>query len=271
MEAGLQIHHDSDLPISIVQITDSHLGGDAGAEVLGMNTDYSLECVLELIERQHPDLLLCTGDLSNNGSAGAYERFRSKVQVLNKFQAWLPGNHDRPDVMKKTCQSGDELNKVVTIGRWQIVMLDSSVPDKVEGKLAESELGFLEDHLKNNTNYHQLICLHHHVLPVGCAWLDAQRTANASLLLDLLTEYPQVKGLLSGHVHQVFERQFQGFKVMTSPSTCIQFAQGSEDFRIDHCNPGYRWLQLLPQGEIKTGIERVTGVTFAVDYDSHGY
>ena len=269
----MRIDHKADSPVILVQVSDTHLGVDSTGELLNMNTDQSLDCVLSLIERAELDaqLMLCTGDLSNNGSAEAYQRFRDKMQRFSAPSVWLMGNHDHFATMEQVCKGGGELAKVIEIGRWQVVMLDSSIPMKVEGNLAEQELAFLEQQLESNPDFHQLICLHHHVLPVGCAWLDKQRIANADALLALLARFDNVKGLLSGHVHQVFEQDYQGIKIMTSPSSCIQFAPNSDDFKVDTLNPGYRSLQLLPNGEINSSVSRVTGVSFDVNYDSQGY
>ena len=269
----MYINHKPDTPITLAQISDTHLGANTGAELLNMNTDQSLDCVLSLLERARLDLqlMLCTGDLSNNGSPAAYQRFHEKIKRFSAPSAWLMGNHDHSEHMRQSCPNGNELAKVIEIGRWQVVMLDSSIPMKVEGNLAEQELSFLEQQLENNPDHYQLVCLHHHVLPVGCAWLDKQRIANADRLLSLLSRFDKVKGLLSGHVHQVFEQHYQGIKVMTSPSSCIQFAPNSDDFKVDTLNPGYRMLQLLPNGEINSSVSRVTGVSFDVNYDSQGY
>lgn len=269
----MRINHDPDLPVTLVQVSDAHLSVDTDGGLLGMNTDQSLDCVLDLVEKEQadPQLVLCTGDLSNNGSASAYQRFHDKMQRFDVPSVWLMGNHDRLSTMQDVCHSGEELAKVISIGRWQVIMLDSSIPMKVEGNIAEQEFHFLEQQLKNSSSDYQLVCLHHHVLPVGCAWLDKQRIANADLFMDLLARFESVKGVLSGHVHQVYEKEYQGKKIMTSPSTCIQFARNSDEFKVDTLNPGYRMLQLMPNGEINSTVSRVTGVTFDVDYESQGY
>ncbi|KTC63185.1 hypothetical protein AO262_22830 [Pseudomonas fluorescens ABAC62] len=46
-------------------------------------------------------------------------------------------------------------------------------------------------------------------------------------------------------------------RLLASPSTCIQFAPGSEDFKVSEQAPGYRWLRLHGDGRLETGVERV--------------
>jgi Icc protein len=76
---------------------------------------------------------------------------------------------------------------------------------------------------------------------------------------------------LWGHVHQELERDRNGMLLMASPSTCVQFAPGQKNFKLDDMAPGYRWLRLHPDGRIETAVSRVTGVKFSVDLDSGGY
>jgi 3',5'-cyclic-AMP phosphodiesterase len=49
-------------------------------------------------------------------------------------------------------------------------------------------------------------------------------------------------------------------RLMTTPSTCAQFAPGSAKFTIDPRPPGYRWLTLHPGGTIETEARWLAGV-----------
>ena len=51
--------------IRAVQLTDTHLCRATGGTLLGMDTDHSLQAVVDLVRRERPavDLLLATGDL----------------------------------------------------------------------------------------------------------------------------------------------------------------------------------------------------------------
>ena len=274
MVAALQIQAPADQPIHIVQITDAHLGKLPGTALLGMDTDASLGHVLKQVKAgPRPAVLLCTGDLSNDGSAEAYQRFEKLAAEVGSPQVWLPGNHDERQWMEQVLGANSPLlSKIVELGNWVIVMLDSSVVGKVEGALSRAELAFLDQTLKHFAGRHILICVHHHVLPVSCAWLDHQRIANSNQLLMLLEHYPEVKAVVSGHVHQDFSAHYAQFQVITSPSTCIQFAANSDSFKIDaDLCPGYRWFSLHSDGSFATGVERVQGVTFTLDLAASGY
>ena len=101
--------------------------------------------------------------------------------------------------------------------------------------------------------------------------------ANSDDFFALVDQFPQVKGIMWGHIHQQIDTYRERanatpVRLMATPSSCIQFAANSDDFQLARLNPGYRWLQLAPDGEIHSAVSRVEGVDFSVDYDdSSGY
>jgi Icc protein len=261
--------------VRLLQLTDTHLCQEAGEKLLGMDTDHSLQAVIDLALREQPqvDAVLGTGDMSNHGYLDAYQRLRGYFDRFDAPQFWLPGNHDDRACMVEVDISGTLLSNDIRFGGWQLVMLDSQVPGEVGGYLGEEQLALLRQALAlaARENLHSLVCLHHHPLPIGCQWLDEQHVADADALFAVLAEFHSVRGVLWGHVHQEVDREWQGLRLLGSPSTCVQFAPGSDNFRADTLPPGYRWLALHADGHIETGVSRVWDVPFTVDLNSGGY
>ncbi len=275
--AGREYHSlpVADNPVRVVQLTDTHLCRSRGGTLLGMDTDHSLQAVIDRVrvERPRVDLVLGTGDLADGGAAQAYERLLDYFSQLTEQHYWLPGNHDDHAAMLSAADHGQRLTGEVRIGNWQILLLNSQVPGEVGGCLGPGELDRLQRALlaARETSLHTLVCLHHQPVPVGSDWLDQQMVADADALLSTLRNFPGVKAVLWGHVHQEIDRELDGIRLLASPSTCVQFAPGSENFRADDRPPGYRWLDLHDDGRIATGVSRVTDVTFYVDLESGGY
>jgi Icc protein len=261
--------------VSIVQLTDTHLCKMQGGTLLGMDTDHSLQSVIDLVKAQRPtmDLLLGTGDLSDQGALEAYRRLQEYFAQLTEANCWLPGNHDDRANMTAVVDNPLRLCREIRLGRWQVLMLDSQVPGEVGGELGPAELAFLEEALAAavKDELYSLVCLHHQPVKIGCEWLDEQMVADASEFFSLLDRFPGVRGVLWGHVHQQVDRLHGDIQLMATPSTCVQFAPGSAGFKADSAAPGYRWLELLPDGTLLTGVSRVEGVAFNVDLDSGGY
>src|SRR5690625_7845155 len=80
----------------VVQITDLHVFADNEVTLLGVNTAQALQGVLDHIQQHQSDydLLLVTGDISQDGTAGSYELIKTMHQQLSESFFYLPYNHD---------------------------------------------------------------------------------------------------------------------------------------------------------------------------------
>jgi Icc protein len=272
---NIQLVDTHDGIVRVVQLTDTHLCHARGGTLLGMDTDHSLQAVIDLVKKERPalDLLLGTGDLADGGARAAYDRLQVYFDQLTADNYWLPGNHDGRGAMEAAASSPHRLCKEIRAARWQILLLDSQVPGEVGGGLGNAELALLEGALQRAQEQalYTLVCLHHQPVAVGCEWLDLQMVSDADAFFAVLDRYPGVRAVLWGHVHQEIDRQRNGVRLLASPSTCVQFAAGSADFKADDCPPGYRWLELHGDGRIETQVSRVWDTHFTVDLDSGGY
>jgi Icc protein len=260
-------------PALLVQISDSHLFAEADGTLLGMNTRDSLQKVIELVRAQQPqiDLILATGDISQDGTLESYQQFREQTGQLDAPARWIPGNHDEPRIMAEAAVQSALLEPVVDIGNWRVTLLDSAVPGSVPGFLQDEQLQLLAQALSEAPERHHLVCFHHHPVSIGCEWMEPIGLRNPEAFFEVLDRFPQARAVLWGHVHQEIDQMRNGVRLIASPSTCIQFEPGSEDFKVGEQAPGYRWLRLLPDGRLETGVERVIGFEFQVDYGSNGY
>jgi Icc protein len=268
----LKANAQGDLPL--LQITDTHLFSDRNKDLLGIKTVQSYEAVIEHALRYSSDCraVLSTGDLSQDHSSQSYIDFTTLIKTLNMPCYWLPGNHDQQSVMlPNLLQQGLARTRQIISEHWQIIMLDSQVEGFVYGELAERQLVFLQQALSEYPEKYALICLHHHVLPVGSAWLDQHILKNSQPFLDIIESFENVRAVLSGHVHQAGNTLHNGISFMTTPSTCVQFKPNSDNFALDTEAPGYRYLSLNKNGDIRTCIERIEPGTFTVNSDAQGY
>lgn len=259
--------------LELVQVSDTHLLAEAQGALLGLETRDSLHYVVELIRqtRPHLDLVLATGDLSQDGSVASYEHLRRQLGPLAAPMRWCPGNHDECEAMQQVAADTQLLAPVTDLGNWRIIVLDSQAPGEVSGYLAPTQLQLLEQALAEAPDRYALICMHHHPVAVGSRWMDDIGLRNAEALFEVLDRHPQVRALVWGHVHQEFDQKRKGARLLASPSTCVQFEPGQENFQLAMKAPGYRWLQLHADGQLDTGVLRVTGIEFSIDQNPEGY
>jgi 3',5'-cyclic-AMP phosphodiesterase len=267
------VSNEHSIALQVIQVTDSHLRGDEDGTLLGMNTRASLEAVLELIERNghEPDLVVATGDIAQDGSEEAYQCFQDEMSQFSCPVYWFLGNHDHNRSMVQIAAGTEALDRVVVRHGWKLIFLDSSVPGKVYGRLGKDELRLLEEELSADSKLHVLICFHHHPIDIGSAWLDNIGLRNRDEFLAIIDRHDNVRGVLWGHIHQEIDVERNGVRMLASPSTCVQFKPKTKNFAVDTVAPGYRWLNLMRDGRIETGVNRAEHIEFVIDLNSKGY
>ena len=246
--------------IRLLQVTDCHILRDPQAELKGLNTRQSFERVFDAIQSAAAsyDLLLATGDLSQDESAESYAYLAERLNRLGRPIVWIPGNHDDPETMRDAFRADNILpDKHLRIGNWQIVLLDSTVAGEVHGRVSETQLHFMREALQAVPQQHALVCLHHPAIPCGSSWLDKKSLLDAEIFRDAVCRHTNVRGVLWGHVHQQAHFRQDGIDWLSTPSTCIQFKPDSVKFALDDRPPGYRNLTLRTDGSIESEVIRV--------------
>ena len=244
--------------VRLLHVTDPHLFADPSREIYDVRTAESLRRVLvEALDGSapRPDAILVTGDIGDDESEQAYRNFRETLRGYG-IPVWcLPGNHDDPRRMARLLDSGGfRYCGHAEFGHWGLVLLDTHLPYDPSGYLSAPELARLEADLQAMADKHVMVCLHHPPFPVGSAWLDALGLRNARECLAVIERNPQVRAVLAGHVHQAFDQREGRLRYLTTPSTCAQFTPQTADCVMDLRPPGYRWLQLNPDGSIETEV-----------------
>jgi len=261
------------MPLRLLQLTDTHLFGDPGGQLLGITTRRSFESVLALAlsESPAPDALILTGDLVHDETPAGYRYLRERLKRTGIPYYCIGGNHDIQSLMME--QLGPAALLSVALRRldgWNLICLDSSEPGSDGGRLTETQLTQLTDLLADE-RAPALICLHHHPATVGSAWIDRIGVANGASLLDLCERHPHVKAVLFGHVHQAFSAWHGHCRLLGAPATCFQFEPRSRDFAIDEIPPGYRELLLYPDGQLTTRVVRLAEYAERPLYQAGGY
>ncbi len=248
-------------PLRVVQITDIHLFAKTDQQLLGLPTRESFQVVLQQVSQldPKPDLLLLTGDLSQDGRPESYQMLHDLLAPLGIPTYWLPGNHDCVPAMEQVLQGGVMApQKSFQVAGWHFLLLNSQVPGRVHGELAPETLAWLDQELRAVGDTPALVSFHHPPFVVGSTWLDGSSLQNPKALFAVLDRYPQVKLVLFGHIHQEYSQRRRGVQYLGTPSTCIQFEPGSTDFALDTQQPGFRLLHLYPNGTWWTAVERAS-------------
>ena len=236
-----------------MHITDPHLFADAKSDLRGTVTQQSLQRVLDHVQSSEwaADIVAMTGDLIQDDSAEAYQRFCDLFSTLGLPIHCVPGNHDVRSLMQTALQRQMfHYCENVRLRSWLIIGIDSCLAGDAAGEVKKNELKNLRSTLDTTDAPNVLICLHHPPLPVGSKWLDGVGLKNADVFLELICQYPHVRAAIFGHVHQAFDATHEGVRIIGTPSTCRQFKTHSDKFAVDDNPPAYRRLSLQHDGSI---------------------
>jgi len=223
----------------------------------GVNTYDTLCSIMERVKNgaRRPDAVIATGDLVQDETCQGYEIFHELTGQLNAPIHCIPGNHDSQRIMKDMLGAdpfqycGHEI-----YGDWCLIMLNSVIRLEDSGRLGDEELERLETLLQEHPEKHAMACMHHQPYPMGSRWLDGVGMHNGDALLQLAAKYDNLRCLTWGHVHQESDRTLDGLRMISTPSTGSQFMPNADDFAVDNKPPGYRWLELFPDGSIETEV-----------------
>jgi putative phosphoesterase len=181
----------------IAHISDLHISSTAFDEEVFMNA------VAEINELQ-PDMIVLTGDLTENGY---YVEYEQAVKYLKMFDAPLfavPGNHDARNLGYQTFEEliGEKSWKLTMDGNFTVIGIDSSSPDEAKGHVGTPQHMWLEHQLDEcviNENF-SIVALHHHVVPIPQTGRERNVLSDAGDILKTLTTH-EVDLILSGHKH----------------------------------------------------------------------
>ena len=199
--------------------------------------------------------MLATGDLIHDDSELAYARFRDLLLPLKLRIHCVPGNHDVRELMRTVCSRPPfSYCAYEEVGNWLLVGLDSCVAGEAHGAIRPEELDRLSNIVVRSSARHVLVFLHHPPVPMGSAWLDTVGLENGDELLERVRNLGRVRAVTFGHVHQPYDDEYEGIRILATPSTCRQFKPDSEEFAVDDKPPCYRRIELNPDGRVDTEL-----------------
>ncbi len=244
-------------PIIIAQLSDPHVVPET--ELFhGIDTAASFGECLQQAQADHAELILVSGDLVQVPSQAAYLRYFAQLDSIHAPSESICGNHDDPALAAEfdpdiaACRS-------ITLGAWQLLLLNSHVSGEPYGSLSQQTLDWLKDKVDSAKGY-ILIALHHPPLPVGSPGMDRIALLNPEHFWRVLADSSKVKAVVHGHTHQVVDQWHGTIRVLGAPATSVQFTPGATQISISDEPPAYRLIALFDNGALETQIKPLNNV-----------
>ncbi len=203
----------------IVQLSDLHVGSQFLPEVF--------ETLVKEVNGLHPDVIVITGDLTNEGLMKEYEKCKSLLTKFNtKKIISISGNHDYRNtgylLFKKffPFQAVNELDDDVVL-----VTVGTARPDRNEGEVGYRQNLWLERTMKKYKDKIKIVAMHHHLIPIPDTGSDQLTVVDAGDVLRTVLD-SQVDVVLCGHKHRPWAWNFGKLTVVNAGTATSERVRG---------------------------------------------
>ena len=203
----------------IVQLSDLHVGSQFLPEVF--------ETVVKEVNELNPDVIVITGDLTNEGLMKEYEKCKSLLTKFNtKKIISISGNHDYRNtgylLFKKffPFETVNELDDDVVL-----VTVGTARPDRNEGEVGYRQNLWLERTMKKYKDKVKIVAMHHHLIPIPDTGSDQLTVVDAGDILRTVLD-TQVDVVLCGHKHRPWAWNFGKLTVINAGAATSERVRG---------------------------------------------
>jgi 3',5'-cyclic AMP phosphodiesterase CpdA len=224
----------------LLQLSDPHVG----AQWEGVDSSAAFRSLVEALRTggPRPDAVLLTGDLAEHGTEDEYEAVLRIASSLGAPVFAVAGNHDDRITLRRAFDlpgaEEEPVQYAAEPGPLRLVVLDSTRPGTDEGELDADRLAWLDATLAT-ADTPAIVALHHPPVLTGLPAFDriGLPAADRQAFGEVIARHPQVRRIVTGHVHRACVSELAACAVVVAPST---YLQARLDFRTDE-------LELVPE------------------------
>ena len=178
----------------IAQISDLHVG----PQFVSSAYEWAVKEIREL----KPDVIIASGDFTENGLLREFNLAAEKLEGLSDFPIIsVAGNHDYRStgylIYKEIFGEKQSFN----FGNVVFFTVSTARPDRDEGEVGHRQNLWLGDNLRKNQSKVKIVVMHHHVVPVPDTGTDRITIVDAGdVLKTLFVEKANL--VICGHRHR---------------------------------------------------------------------
>lgn len=148
--------------------------------------------------------LLISGDVADEGLPEEYRELLATVDIEIPTIVLL-GNHDDRAAYSSVAldrETTDPINTALWLDDLLLLALDSSIPGRSDGYLADGTLAWAAEQIEAaSADTDVLIAFHHPATTIGLPLMDDRRQNATERLARLLRSHPNIVGTVCGHAH----------------------------------------------------------------------
>lgn len=202
----------------LVQISDIHCGPMFRKEIL--------RAAIREINEMCPDVVLITGDLTENGLMSEFNTASKELKRLqSKKIIYISGNHDYRSTGYLLFKQYFPFSQVTETGDAVIVVLSSARPDRDDGEVGNRQNLWLENTLEKYKDRTKIVAIHHHIVPVPDTGADQITVVDAGDVLRSLIK-SKANLVLCGHRHRPWRWRIEDMLVVHAGSVSCEKMRG---------------------------------------------
>lgn len=185
------------------------------------------ETLVKEVNELNSDVIVITGDLTNEGLMKEYEKCKSLLTKFNtKKIISISGNHDYRNtgylLFKKffPFQTVNELDNDIVL-----VTVGTARPDRNEGEVGYRQNLWLERTMKKYKDKVKIVAMHHHLIPIPDTGSDQLTVVDAGDVLRTVLD-TQVDVVLCGHKHRPWAWNFGKLTVVNAGTATSERVRG---------------------------------------------
>lgn len=202
----------------IVQLSDLHVGSQFLPEKFGM--------LLSEINAMEPDVIIVTGDLTNEGLLKEYEECKSLLsQLAAKKIITISGNHDYRNTGYLLFKRYFPPQPINELGEVVLITVGTARPDRNEGEVGYRQNLWLEKTLQKYQDRVKIVAMHHHLIAIPDTGSDQLTVVDAGDVLRTILK-TNVDLVLCGHKHRPWMWEFGGLTVLNAGTATSERVRG---------------------------------------------
>jgi len=199
-----------------------------------------------------PDIVIITGDLTNDGRLDEYKVAKEYVQKIKcNNMVILPGNHDTRNAGYLLFKDffGERI-KTLRYKDITIVGVDSSEPDIDDGHIGRDKYPYIINSFNQNKDDFKIFALHHHVIPIPLCGRERNVPTDAGDLLDILDRL-KIDLILCGHRHVPWLWNLNDMVILNAgtPSTTRTKGKIGQSYNLIEIDDSLRINRIFLNGE----------------------
>jgi 3',5'-cyclic AMP phosphodiesterase CpdA len=185
-----------------------------------------LRTAITEINSMRPNIILVTGDLTENGLISEFKLAQKELKKLKADKiVYLSGNHDYRSTGYLLFKEYFPFTQVTETDEAVIVVVSSARPDRDDGEIGNRQNLWLEKTLEKYKNKTRIVAIHHHVVPVPDTGADQITVVDAGDALRSLTK-SKANLVLCGHRHRPWKWKIEDMQVVHAGSVSCEKLRG---------------------------------------------